>query len=75
MESARAQVPATPSDPGHRTVTRADLDRVEAELIGVDQALTRLDDATFGTCEVCRARLNDELLAAEPLARRCADHR
>jgi RNA polymerase-binding transcription factor DksA len=75
MESPRAQVPLTFSDSEHHTVTRGDLDRVEAELAGVERALTRLDDATFGTCEHCQVRLDEELLAAEPLAPRCLDHR
>jgi RNA polymerase-binding transcription factor DksA len=40
----------------------------------VDQALQRLDDGTYGTCEVCGAPLPDETLAADPTARRCVDH-
>lgn len=51
------------------------LDRIEAELTGVERALTRLDDATYGICEQCGARLDDELLAVDPLAVRCPDHR
>lgn len=53
----------------------AELEQVEAELDGVERALTRLDDGTFGTCEVCHDRLDEEQLAAEPLAVRCPDHR
>lgn len=61
---------------GHGAGTRAEeLERVESELAGVERALTRLDDGTFGTCEVCQARLDEEQLAADPVAVRCADHR
>ncbi len=51
-----------------------DLDLVEAELADVARALERLDDGTYGTCEVCGAALADEQLAAAPAARRCAAH-
>jgi len=51
-----------------------DLDAVAADLDGVDTALRRLDDGTYGTCEVCAATLADEHLAADPVARRCPEH-
>ncbi|MCB1016423.1 MAG: hypothetical protein KDB10_15135 [Acidimicrobiales bacterium] len=51
-----------------------DLDAVAADLDGVDAALRRLDDGTYGTCEVCTVALDDEVLAADPVARRCAAH-
>ncbi len=75
MERIDALAGATPSEVGRPGIARTDLDRVETELTGIDQAMTRLDDATFGTCQLCQARLDDELLAADPLASRCADHR
>jgi RNA polymerase-binding transcription factor DksA len=74
MEGQAAAVPTRSTDGERPCVTRADLDRVEAELVGVEQALSRLDDATYGTCQRCGVRLDDELLAAEPLALRCPDH-
>jgi RNA polymerase-binding transcription factor DksA len=40
----------------------------------VDQALQRLDDGSYGTCEVCGKELADDALEADPTARRCADH-
>ena len=50
------------------------LDEIEAELAEVEAALTRLDDGTYGSCEVCGASLDDEQLAQRPLARHCQDH-
>jgi len=75
MEGQAAAVVTRSPDGERPCPTRADLDRVEAELVGVEQALSRLDDATYGTCRGCGVRLDDELLAAEPLALRCPDHR
>ena len=40
----------------------------------VDRALQRLDDSSYGTCEVCGTGLADDALAADPTARRCVDH-
>lgn len=50
------------------------LERVERELADVEAVLPRLDDGTYGTCEVCGERIPDERLASEPAARTCADH-
>jgi RNA polymerase-binding transcription factor DksA len=54
-----------------------DLDRlaaVEAELAAVEHALGRLDAGTWGTCEVCAAPLEPEVLQRRPTARTCAAH-
>ena len=51
-----------------------DLDALAADLDGVDAALRRLDDGAYGTCEVCTADLGDDVLEADPVARRCANH-
>jgi len=40
----------------------------------VDAALSRLDDGTFGICEVCHDPIESERLAADPLVRFCIDH-
>ena len=55
-------------------------ERIEAEslreaLDDVERALARLDDGTYGTCEVCGAELEDPDLAATPQLRTCAQHR
>jgi len=55
-------------------------ERIEAEslreaLDDVERALARLDDGTYGTCEVCGAELEDPDLAETPQLRTCAQHR
>lgn len=50
------------------------LDTMAADLDAVDAALRRLDDGTYATCEVCTVALADEVLAADPVARRCPSH-
>jgi RNA polymerase-binding transcription factor DksA len=50
------------------------LEQVEAELADVERALQRLDDGTYGTCEVCAAPIGDERLAVHPAARFCLTH-
>ncbi len=55
-------------------------ERIEAEslreaLDDVERALARLDDGTYGTCEMCGAELEDPDLAATPQLRTCAQHR
>jgi RNA polymerase-binding transcription factor DksA len=51
------------------------LDRIQHDLDGVEQALQRLDDGSYGTCRACGAAIPDERLATEPIARYCAEHR
>jgi RNA polymerase-binding transcription factor DksA len=51
-------------------VSTADLDRIAEDLVGVEVALERLDDGTYWTCEVTGQDLPDEVLAADPVARR-----
>ena len=48
----------------------AELDRIEADLSGVEVALDRLDAGTYWTCEVTGQPLPDALLANDPVARR-----
>jgi RNA polymerase-binding transcription factor DksA len=47
-----------------------DLDGIERELDGVEVALQRLDAGTYWTDEATGERLPDELLEADPTARR-----
>ncbi len=49
-----------------------DLNRVEADLAGVEAALARLDAGTYFHDEVTGEPLPDELLDADPTARRAA---
>ncbi len=50
------------------------LDEIDTELGGVDAALLRLSDGTYGTCELCGAALDGEALHRDPLTTRCPDH-
>jgi RNA polymerase-binding transcription factor DksA len=50
------------------------LDQVNDELGAVDEALRRLDEGTYGTCEVCGSRLDPEQLKQDPLMTRCPGH-
>lgn len=50
------------------------LEQVEAELADIEHALHRLDDGTYGTCEVCGKPIPDERLEAMPAARLCLEH-
>lgn len=49
-----------------------DLDRIEADLAGVEAALARLDTGTYFNDELTGEPLSAELLAAQPTARRSA---
>jgi DnaK suppressor protein len=45
---------------------------VEAELAGVEHALKRLDEGTYGICEACGEPISPERLESSPAARLCA---
>ena len=49
------------------------LEQVEAELAGVEHALSRLDDGSYGTCESCGQPIGDDRLEAMPAVRFCVD--
>jgi RNA polymerase-binding transcription factor DksA len=50
------------------------LEDVERELRDVEDALRRLDEGTYGTCEVCGRPIPDERLEANPTARYDVEH-
>ena len=47
--------------------------KVETTLEEVGQALAKLDDGTYGLCEMCGARIERARLEALPYARCCLD--
>jgi RNA polymerase-binding transcription factor DksA len=49
------------------------LEHVDAQLVDVDRALDRLEQGTYGTCEACGRRIDDDRLRARPAARFCID--
>ena len=50
------------------------LEQVEAELADVEHALRRLDEGTYGTCEVCGRVIPEERLEVMPATRLCLEH-
>ncbi len=72
---------AGPTDPGRPCTVRpvehdyvAVLAEAEQVLDEVDQALARLGNGTYGTCEACGVAIDEERLAAMPTARSCGGH-
>lgn len=46
-------------------------DRLQSTLADVDRALAKLDEGSYGTCDVCGEPVGDERLEALPWAVRC----
>ena len=51
-----------------------DLARSAGMLDGVDRALERLSEGTYGSCEACGAPILDADLQADPARRMCEQH-
>lgn len=49
------------------------LENVDEQLRDVEGALKRLDNGTYGRCEICGKEIGDERLRARPEARYCVD--
>src|SRR6266513_2138362 len=66
------------ADIGTETFERAKdlsiLEQIDAELADVEHALRRIDDGTYGTCEVDGKPIPEERLEAVPAARFCLEH-
>ena len=45
--------------------------QARAHLVEIDSAVARLDDGTYGDCEVCGCAIPEARLEARPTARRC----
>ncbi|MFA5774207.1 MAG: hypothetical protein WC864_02385 [Ilumatobacteraceae bacterium] len=60
----------TATNPESASERSLDLDEVEAQLDAVEVALVRLEDGTYFTDEVTGKPLDDQLLVANPIARR-----
>ena len=50
------------------------LEQIESDLRDVAEALARLEDGSYGACEVCGKPIPDERLEANPTARRDVEH-
>ena len=53
---------------------RALLGRLQETLTDVDRALAKLDDGTYGKCEVCGEDIGEARLEALPASRYCINH-
>lgn len=50
------------------------LEQLEAEIGDLDAALRKIDDGTYGICEVCGKQIEAERLEAMPGTRTCIEH-
>jgi RNA polymerase-binding transcription factor DksA len=50
------------------------LEQLEAEIGDLDAALRKVEEGTYGTCEVCGREIGPERLEARPGTRVCIDH-
>lgn len=57
-----------------RTQIAALITQAEQHLSEIDAALARIDEGTYGVCEVCGEEIPDERLRARPAARTCIAH-
>jgi len=80
LEDARGEMLDTAHDTGDASVSDVAVgdEFTEAELNStilqqVRDALRRIDDGTFGTCEICGGPIGSDRLRALPWARLCID--
>jgi RNA polymerase-binding transcription factor DksA len=50
------------------------LEQIEAELGDLDAALRKIDEGTYGACEICGKEIEPERLEAIPGSRTCFEH-
>jgi RNA polymerase-binding transcription factor DksA len=55
---------------GQEPADEPDLEQIAADLAGVEQALQRLEDGTYWTDELTGDQIPDDVLTADPIARR-----
>ena len=48
--------------------------QLRRELDDIEHALARMDDGSYGTCEVCGGQISDARLEMLPSTRFCIDH-
>jgi DnaK suppressor protein len=49
-------------------------DQLRRELDDIERALARMDEGTYGTCEVCGNAISEARLEMLPATRYCIDH-
>jgi RNA polymerase-binding transcription factor DksA len=50
------------------------LEQLEAEISDLDAALRKIDEGTYGRCEICSKQIDPERLEAMPGTRTCREH-
>lgn len=50
------------------------LEQLEAEIGDLDAALRKIDEGTYGTCEICGTEIQPDRLEAMPGTRTCIEH-
>ncbi len=70
--------PADPNDVADKIENyegnTAILKQLEIRFNEIKGALARIEAGTYGTCEICGAKIEDERLEANPAARTCKQH-
>ena len=49
-------------------------DELEKRLVDVNAALARIEEGTYGVCEVCGGRIEEDRREADPAAPTCTEH-
>ena len=50
------------------------INNLEKNLTEIDNALKKIEDGTFGKCEVCNKEIEADRLDAHPAAKTCKEH-
>jgi RNA polymerase-binding protein DksA len=66
------------ADSASATAERAEvlsfIDKARDRLASVDGALAKMDEGTYGRCEVCGREIPEARLEARPMSTRCVEH-
>lgn len=74
MDDDAAPAAEPSASAGERAIDLSVLTTVEAELADVERALERLDEGSYGTCQVCGGSIGDSRLALAPATSVCEAH-
>jgi len=74
IAAPRSETRPEPREDPTDEVARRVAEEAEQRLGDIEHALARLDDGSYGHCEVCGRPIEPEHLAERPSARRCALH-
>jgi len=47
---------------------------LENRLVNIKNALSKIEDGTYGTCEICNKEIEEDRLEANPAASTCKEH-